>query len=1469
MHGQDLARTSAEVSSVFGLENGVNAFVLATDASTIDGFALMLSGTTLIQASQWGHIQAYDALSGTARWSQATVLGAHLLCPPVIAGGKVWASSDAGTLFALDLSDGHVIQSFALPGNVQGPLGSYPYGGDTMLSLPTADGRLILVLAQASLDQGSLSIYSQTSLGAPSYAPAGISAFQGQRYYLPDLGGQLFAQALQGSVFNPLFNVPIGLAGKPVRASAVALPQGLYVADDAGIIRKFEPDHGELLASVDAAGTVVGLAWDASASVLIALVNRSAGATWLFLDGNLALLKEETVASRIFAAGPVLSQDRAVGLLDGSATGALVSARADQSGHLQVDLPTLQSPAALALGSDALYVSAGNGALIRIGCLPGSPQGLRVEQLPGQDYEVRLSWGLPAIGPGPWTVRVSRSGPAPEGSTDLVVDADAFVAQTYIDLSFTVGGDYQYDVQLVDSLGRTGTAAQAELTVTAPSPDTWTPTPTASISSTPTGTPLDSPTRTVTPTCTDTPSVTESATSTESSTESPSFTESQTWTDTATPTITLTATPSSTLTITRSITKTRTLVVTDTDTETPSFTTSPTLTESSSDTATETPSVTATPTITQTPFIYQTPVCDGLSLSFQSLLPSAHPVLADEDLVPERILPVVASAGQDAGYYVLGDSVQGDFDEEYPVIMRVNGSDGQVAWSQAFTDVDYVDEMRVMPDGGIVLGTADDEGGRIERFNAAGDLLWETDLSSVFGSDYIEPEKIRLSPFDGSLWVFGQRDDGGANNTLNYWALPLNPSDGSPGTPFALVAPNMRVFDLAIRGDGTTLVFGFENGGASSLRLFSPTGSLLWSQAFPAYAAHLDVGGDQWLSVQNGTMERYQVHADGVTLEQSATDAAYPENVFDFSRDPMGNLWVIARPNGESTVQLIRVDPFTLLPRLLISLESPDWPEAVSFGSWPSVAVLTGHHDAPEDGYGPGTFQSYLFRDCQAALPTLTSTETLTATGTVSPTVTSSVTETITGTATFTATSSSTETASPSATPSATGTASPTETASATETGTGTSTATETGTVTVTASPTGTPSVTGTATETASPSTTPSVTETATATVTPTFTGTVTPSSSDTPSVTGTLTPTPSATPTVTQTPTPASGLFAEYRLDGSPDDASGACGLETVGTLGYVSSPQSPQGGQAAGPFTDANYLRAQNCLVTALRGQSEWGVTGYVYIQAFTIDPVIVEIRGEGSELYWIEVLNNGRLRVGHNGFYSDSATSLVSAGAWYHFGLHGSSSGLEASISPAASPDLVTDVVDAHDGAMASDLSTINLGRAQTSLGRNLNGYLDQVRFWVGEPSAWTPVPTPSATVTATPTSTVSPTWTPTPVLTPTPTATDCEACGARFSGGKGATVGWLKADQRLLAVPDPARDDIWLAWRQDRSGQAKITAFDLAGTRVRQWVFYDQKAGENRAEGDVRGLASGIYILVLEGPSLDGPAVLARSKLAVLH
>ncbi len=128
---------------------------------------------------------------------------------------------------------------------------------------------------------------------------------------------------------------------------------------------------------------------------------------------------------------------------------------------------------------------------------------------------------------------------------------------------------------------------------------TQTPTPSVTVGLTPTATQTPS----VTPTNTQTLTPTNTNTPTDNVTDTPTPTPTQTPTPSVTATGTLTPTPSVTATVTQTTTNTQTPSVTPTDTPevSPTPTTTPTTTTTLTATETETPTPTATPTLTETP----------------------------------------------------------------------------------------------------------------------------------------------------------------------------------------------------------------------------------------------------------------------------------------------------------------------------------------------------------------------------------------------------------------------------------------------------------------------------------------------------------------------------------------------------------------------------------------------------------------------------------------------------------------------------------------------------------------------------------------------------------------------------------------------------------------------------------------------------------------------------------------------------
>ncbi len=157
------------------------------------------------------------------------------------------------------------------------------------------------------------------------------------------------------------------------------------------------------------------------------------------------------------------------------------------------------------------------------------------------------------------------------------------------------------------------------LTPTATQTPSVTPTNTQTLTPTNTNTPTDNVTDTPTPTPTQTPTPSVTATGTLTPTPSVTATVTQTTTNTQTPSVTPTDTPEVSPTPTTTPTTTTTLTATETETPTPTPTTTTTLTA----TETETPTPTLTPTQTETPTTTPTQTQTGTPTTTNTPTPSS------------------------------------------------------------------------------------------------------------------------------------------------------------------------------------------------------------------------------------------------------------------------------------------------------------------------------------------------------------------------------------------------------------------------------------------------------------------------------------------------------------------------------------------------------------------------------------------------------------------------------------------------------------------------------------------------------------------------------------------------------------------------------------------------------------------------------------------------------------------------------
>ena len=144
-----------------------------------------------------------------------------------------------------------------------------------------------------------------------------------------------------------------------------------------------------------------------------------------------------------------------------------------------------------------------------------------------------------------------------------------------------------------------------------------------------------------------------------------------------------------------------------------------------------------------------------------------------------------------------------------------------------------------------------------------------------------------------------------------------------------------------------------------------------------------------------------------------------------------------------------------------------------------------------------------------------------------------------------------------------------------------------------------------------------------------------------------------------------------------------------------------------------------------------------------------------------------------------------------------------------------------------------------------------------------------PTSVVTVTSTPTLSATPSMSPTPSLTPVP----CDGCNAQVASRsvakEGVNSAWLAPGDDLMAVPNPNHGQATVAFRLEKAGNARLTLVDLAGEVVWQKTIEGLPEGESHAEMDLAAMASGVYVLVLEGEGDFGMKRLGSFKVAVVH
>ena len=354
--GSSSARLSYAMNSSYQVQ-GQSAPQTGPSTDQSDAFqvaAPLVCGTTAYLATTTGWLSAQNLITQTPVWSGSNFtsgrlkLDGQVFSTPALAGNWIAVATQAGTLWVVNTADGSVVLKQKLAGNPQGPLNAYQNGSDWFLAMTLADGRFYLVDLTQSVSGNTLVISQSMDLSSPSaYAPGGVSALLGSTYdnfYVPRLNGHLSAERLTSGALGSLYEVA-GASPRSLAVSCVAVPGHIFIADDLGNINAVEPNGGQLLAAVNIAGDIVGLAWQPIAGHLIATVNMADGSVAVkCFDATLALQWTWSEAGKTWASSPVLSDTQVLAVEANATTGALVGVGLDGTSAGRADLPNASTP---------------------------------------------------------------------------------------------------------------------------------------------------------------------------------------------------------------------------------------------------------------------------------------------------------------------------------------------------------------------------------------------------------------------------------------------------------------------------------------------------------------------------------------------------------------------------------------------------------------------------------------------------------------------------------------------------------------------------------------------------------------------------------------------------------------------------------------------------------------------------------------------------------------------------------------------------------------------------------------------------------------------------------------------------------------------------------------------------------------------------------------------------------------------
>jgi outer membrane protein assembly factor BamB len=315
-----------------------------------------LSGDTLISVSPRGHVRAFDAHSGAARWQQR--LSTDISAPAAIADGVVVVAGQRGDLYGLRAQDGSEIWRAQTSSEVL----ARPAINAQFVSVRTVDGKLTTFSAKEGVRlwtyEQSVPILSLRGTSAPVF-------FQDLVFSGFDNGR---VTALDAQTGKPRWEVQVTDArGRTELERMVDIDMAplihdyaLYIATYQGHIAAFSLSNGDILWKKEIS-SYGDLAVDNNALYL----SDSKGHVWAFerRSGD-TLWKQDQLHDRQLSA-PVIHGDY---LVVGDLEGYLHWLRRDngaQAGRLQVSKAPFHAPA-LTFG-EMLVAQNSDGSLIAVG----------------------------------------------------------------------------------------------------------------------------------------------------------------------------------------------------------------------------------------------------------------------------------------------------------------------------------------------------------------------------------------------------------------------------------------------------------------------------------------------------------------------------------------------------------------------------------------------------------------------------------------------------------------------------------------------------------------------------------------------------------------------------------------------------------------------------------------------------------------------------------------------------------------------------------------------------------------------------------------------------------------------------------------------------------------------------------------------------------------------------------------------